>query len=641
MRFRISFLFTQALLLTMAQPLYATSEMTVVKELSQFRVIERALDRNHEQQHHQAIRREAAEGKAAGDQAEADARPNLQLPLRRGVSNSDPGFFGISNYVDQDDVMPDSLSDWNCGERTYDTETFNHNGTDYSPAQYAWLTMANDGLVVTAAADGTIVDRHDGEPDKQCFFDMTADSNTIVLEHDDGTVTIYAHMKTDTVTPRKVGDRVEQGDYLGVVGSSGLSTGPHLHLGVQTAANDIIDPYAGDCNLLNIDSWWEEQESYHEKDILAVATHSDFPEYPPCPQQEIPNFTNVFAPEDILYFSVTVRDFESTDTIAIKIRGPSGQEIYSTTRNEDSIEHAAAISLANGIQFGQPLADGEYRLSYTYAGQTAEHTFYVGNGPGPGPGAEASNNAFTGLWYDPSLEGEGFNIVTADGGTIVYFYGSDNRGNRLWLISDVISGVIEAGKSIRVLMYESTGGVFPTPVPSSRGLAAWGTLDITFAGCENGQASLNGVDGAKASQIEKLAGVAGASCSSGQVADSPWAGLWYDPGLGGEGYNLVVLSNGAILYFYGFNADGLRLWLISGLIAEALSPGDTVEVTMYESAQGTFQTPVSSDQALVAWGTANITVVDCDTITIVINGTDGNKTSNTVRLTGIIGLACE
>jgi murein DD-endopeptidase MepM/ murein hydrolase activator NlpD len=355
MRFRISFLFTQALLLTMAQPLYATSKMTVVKELSQFRVIERALDRNHEQQHHQAIRREAAEGKAAGDQAEADARPNLQLPLRRGVSNSDPGFFGISNYVDQDDVMPDSLSDWNCGERTYDTETFNHNGTDYSPAQYAWLTMANDGLVVTAAADGTIVDRHDGEPDKQCFFDMTADSNTIVLEHDDGSVTIYAHMKTDTVTPRKVGDRVEQGDYLGVVGSSGLSTGPHLHLGVQTAANDIIDPYAGDCNLLNIDSWWEEQESYHEKDILAVATHSDFPEYPPCPQQEIPNFTNVFAPEDILYFSVTVRDFESTDTIAIKIRGPSGQEIYSTTRNEDSIEHAAAISLANGIQFGQPL----------------------------------------------------------------------------------------------------------------------------------------------------------------------------------------------------------------------------------------------------------------------------------------------
>jgi hypothetical protein len=35
-----------------------------------------------------------------------------------------------------------------------------------------------------------------------------------------------------------------------------------------------------------------------------------------------------------------------------------------------------------------------------------------------------------------------------------------------------------------------------------------------------------------------------------------------------------------------------------------------------------------------------ITVIDCNTIKIVISGTDGNKTSNTVRLAGIIGSSC-
>ena len=240
--------------------------------------------------------------------------PLLQFPLRRGISNTHPGIHSISNFVDLDGNHPDSLLDYACGERTYDTDTFDHNGIDINSSLFPWLTMANDGLVVIAAADGTIVERHDGEPDQQCAFDDSADANLIILEHDDGSITIYAHMKEGTVTARKVGDRVEAGDYLGVAGSSGLSTGPHLHLGTHDSAGDLIEPHAGTCNDLNPDTWWAEQEDYHVKTINAVRTHSAFPETPPCPQLEVPHFKDQFDAADTIFMSAFVRRHWSWET---------------------------------------------------------------------------------------------------------------------------------------------------------------------------------------------------------------------------------------------------------------------------------------------------------------------------------------
>ncbi len=338
-------------------------------------------DRNHEEP--QPVHSLTSELERAGKSKTAAINPELQLPLRRGVSNTNPGFMAISNFVDQDPLKPDGLLDWNCGMRTYDTDGFDHNGTDFNSSQYPWLTMANDGLVVIAAADGEIFDKNDGEPDQQCAFSPTAEPNQVVLKHDDASITIYAHMKTGSVTPRKVGDRVEQGDYLGVVGSSGLSTGPHLHLGVQDTSNNLYDPYAGACNALNDDSLWVDQESYLEKGLVAVGTHSTFPEYPPCPQQEVPHFRDVFAPEDAIFPSVTVRDFEATDVIEVVMRDPSDQVIFETTYTNESVDHSPAVQALWGLQFGGPLPEGKYTWSATFGGQTLVHDVLRGQRPRP------------------------------------------------------------------------------------------------------------------------------------------------------------------------------------------------------------------------------------------------------------------
>ena len=62
--------------------------------------------------------------------------------------------------------------------------------------------------------------------------------NLVVLDHGDRVETFYAHMQQINVSE---GDRVSTGDVIGTVGSTGMSTGPHLHLEIRKN-NETIDP---------------------------------------------------------------------------------------------------------------------------------------------------------------------------------------------------------------------------------------------------------------------------------------------------------------------------------------------------------------------------------------------------------------
>lgn len=54
--------------------------------------------------------------------------------------------------------------------------------------------------------------------------------NTIILDHGHGIYTIYMHLSEFNI---KQGDAVSKGDIIGFVGSTGRSSGPHLHFGVK------------------------------------------------------------------------------------------------------------------------------------------------------------------------------------------------------------------------------------------------------------------------------------------------------------------------------------------------------------------------------------------------------------------------
>ncbi len=62
--------------------------------------------------------------------------------------------------------------------------------------------------------------------------------NVVTLDHGDGTETRYAHLSAVLV---RVGQALRQGDVLGRVGSTGASTGPHLHFEVRFDGR-AVDP---------------------------------------------------------------------------------------------------------------------------------------------------------------------------------------------------------------------------------------------------------------------------------------------------------------------------------------------------------------------------------------------------------------
>ncbi len=102
-----------------------------------------------------------------------------------------------------------------------DTPSWRHAGVDLA---------AGSGTSVNAPAAGIVAD----------IGDYILSGRTVVLDHGQGVMTAYFHLDTTLV---RRGDEVRKGQRLGRVGSTGLSTGPHLHYGVYVHGKDV-DPAA-------------------------------------------------------------------------------------------------------------------------------------------------------------------------------------------------------------------------------------------------------------------------------------------------------------------------------------------------------------------------------------------------------------
>ncbi len=85
---------------------------------------------------------------------------------------------------------------------------------------------APQGTPIMASASGTVIVARTGYNGGY--------GNYIVIAHDNGTQTLYGHMKSLGV---KAGEAVTQGEIIGQLGNTGRSTGPHVHFEVRGAKN--------------------------------------------------------------------------------------------------------------------------------------------------------------------------------------------------------------------------------------------------------------------------------------------------------------------------------------------------------------------------------------------------------------------
>ena len=96
----------------------------------------------------------------------------------------------------------------------------------------------HDGIDIGGSVNGQAADSIGGGKVTEVGYDENGYGNYVVVDHGDGYTSLYGHLQKATV---KQGDTISAGQQVGVIGSTGNSSGPHLHLRVHKNGQSI-DP---------------------------------------------------------------------------------------------------------------------------------------------------------------------------------------------------------------------------------------------------------------------------------------------------------------------------------------------------------------------------------------------------------------
>ncbi|MDT9686103.1 peptidoglycan DD-metalloendopeptidase family protein [Streptomyces sp. TRM76323] len=153
-----------------------------------------------------------AEAKPAADtpaEAETQAPAETQTPAQSGSGFTAPVSAGITTPYRASGSM------WSSGY---------HTGVDFAASSGSTVKAVGPGTVVSAGWSG-------------------AYGNEVVIKHEDGNYSQYAHLSSLSVS---AGQTVGGGQQIGLSGSTGNSTGPHLHFEIRTSPSygSDVDPLA-------------------------------------------------------------------------------------------------------------------------------------------------------------------------------------------------------------------------------------------------------------------------------------------------------------------------------------------------------------------------------------------------------------
>lgn len=305
--------------------------------------------------------------------------PPFIWPVKKSATSPYNENWSISNYVDHNPNYPNQIQDWNCGTRTYDSSNgYNHAGIDIFTWPFGWYQMDNSQAEIIAAAPGIIINKYDGNYDRRCAM-SNLNWNAVYVQHNDGSVAWYGHMKNGSLTSKAIGENVAVGEYLGIVGSSGNSTGPHLHFEVYNSSNALVDPYQGPCNTWTSSSgsWWQTQKPYQDPKINGILTHSAQVVLDNgCGVQETTNFKNAFNAGEHVFTYIYLSDILVGSNVNMKLIRPDNTLAYDYNFTMDTF-YAASYWYWDfpSNYFNQ---NGNWKTSVTVGSQTVTHDFTYG-----------------------------------------------------------------------------------------------------------------------------------------------------------------------------------------------------------------------------------------------------------------------
>ncbi|MGW6703354.1 M23 family metallopeptidase [Streptomyces sp. NPDC054956] len=175
----------------------------------------------------------AAEAAAAKAQAEADAKQRAAEAKAKAEARAKAEREAAERAAREEErkrlnTFVSPLDD------TYVSTQYHAGGGMWSSGSHTGIDFhASSGTSVHAVGVGTVVEAGWGG----------AYGNNVIIQHADGTYTQYGHMSSLSVS---VGQQVAAGQQIGLSGSTGNSSGPHLHFEARTGADygSDIDPVA-------------------------------------------------------------------------------------------------------------------------------------------------------------------------------------------------------------------------------------------------------------------------------------------------------------------------------------------------------------------------------------------------------------
>ncbi len=152
-----------------------------------------------------------------------------------------------------------------------------------------------------------------------------------------------------------------------------------MHFEVHAPGGGIIDPFAGECNDLNVPSWWSQQDDYAEMELNTHLTH-DAPPFLGCPSaNEATNFQNEFGNLETVYAASYWKDQDPDVVVTYTIRDPFGA-VYSTWTHQ-STEFYSAAWWWWSVQLPNLGGEGQWTYNISFNGQSHDHFFYLGDAP--------------------------------------------------------------------------------------------------------------------------------------------------------------------------------------------------------------------------------------------------------------------